>query len=514
MTNLLAGAQWIMDQGRQGRQQYVERNLNRLTGQAMNAGGDERRSLVQQATELDRGAGVQLQGQLDDRDERAYRKAVGAARFVLEGLDDPNPQVASARYREVVPFLAELGRAEGKVPPPEFDPQMRPMLERLVAMGGDNAQGQPTGFRQFDMTARAAGLKPGTPEYQRAAAVNLGIEGRAATGGFGFEMVEGPDGRKRLQRRNPRTGVTEIYDESTGDFLPMGRAGEGGGLGGQVAPRVASVEVDGLSPEANAAIERGVAALVQAGVPQAQIDAWVESQASQPRTVTAPALGRSAGRLGVSRTPEEEAAAVAAAKESVEIGNLATRNAIETQGAIDRVRGEAQVKTDIERQTDAAKKGRDADKSIGLIEEALNILPNASGGVLPAAGDAVAGAVGVSTQGAQANAQLKLIAAELVAAVPRFEGPQSNIDVQFYREAAGDLANANLPVATRMAAARKLLELKRKAAAQASGAAPSAPPAVAPPRGAPRGGGSVPRARNPQTGQIVEYRNGQWVPAR
>ena len=42
------------------------------------------------------------------------------------------------------------------------------------------------------------------------------------------------------------------------------------------------------------------------------------------------------------------------------------------------------------------------------------------------------------------------------------EGPQSDKDVQMYKQMAGDLSNASLPVATRMAALRQMQALNEK----------------------------------------------------
>jgi hypothetical protein len=46
--------------------------------------------------------------------------------------------------------------------------------------------------------------------------------------------------------------------------------------------------------------------------------------------------------------------------------------------------------------------------------------------------------------------------------VPRFEGPQSNFDVQSYKDAAGNLANPNVPVSVKKAAATEIVRLFRK----------------------------------------------------
>ena len=65
----------------------------------------------------------------------------------------------------------------------------------------------------------------------------------------------------------------------------------------------------------------------------------------------------------------------------------------------------------------------------------------------------VAGAlVGKSVEGASQAAQLKVIAGNMVAKVPRMEGPQSDIDVQNYKEMAGKVGDDSLPIETRLAA--------------------------------------------------------------
>ena len=69
---------------------------------------------------------------------------------------------------------------------------------------------------------------------------------------------------------------------------------------------------------------------------------------------------------------------------------------------------------------------------------------------------------GISTEGAQGSAQLNTIAGQLLANMPRMEGPQSDKDVAMYKQSAGDLANASLPVATRMAALKQLQALNEK----------------------------------------------------
>lgn len=62
----------------------------------------------------------------------------------------------------------------------------------------------------------------------------------------------------------------------------------------------------------------------------------------------------------------------------------------------------------------------------------------------------------------QADAKLKVLGQKLVQQVPRFEGPQSDKDVASYQAAAGDIGNANKPIAARLAALQVLVDLNKK----------------------------------------------------
>jgi hypothetical protein len=75
--------------------------------------------------------------------------------------------------------------------------------------------------------------------------------------------------------------------------------------------------------------------------------------------------------------------------------------------------------------------------------------------------DAAGNFIGVATEGSVAAASLKPIADLGLKMVPRFEGPQSDKDTASYKEAAGQLANENLPVATRRAAAETVVRLMK-----------------------------------------------------
>ena len=62
----------------------------------------------------------------------------------------------------------------------------------------------------------------------------------------------------------------------------------------------------------------------------------------------------------------------------------------------------------------------------------------------------------------KSDAQLKVLASKLTMQVPRFEGPQSDKDTAMYQAAAGDVANPNIPIPSRMAALKTLVDINKK----------------------------------------------------
>jgi len=69
---------------------------------------------------------------------------------------------------------------------------------------------------------------------------------------------------------------------------------------------------------------------------------------------------------------------------------------------------------------------------------------------------------GEATPASKADAIMTIYGTKLTQQVPRFEGPQSDKDTALYQSAAGDLGNANKPIATRLAAIQTMVELNKK----------------------------------------------------
>ena len=97
-------------------------------------------------------------------------------------------------------------------------------------------------------------------------------------------------------------------------------------------------------------------------------------------------------------------------------------------------------------------------KIFPAIEKAL---PNAHGSGIGNIMGGVANFVGYESDKNAADAELKVMSDKLLKAVPRFSGPQSDKDVASYKEAAGSIGDASLPMNVRMAALNTIKELNK-----------------------------------------------------
>ena len=122
----------------------------------------------------------------------------------------------------------------------------------------------------------------------------------------------------------------------------------------------------------------------------------------------------------------------------------------------------------------AAKRAASADETLDLLDAAEKLLPSATSSYLGYGVDQAARAFGKSTEGSKATAALQTIGGQLVAKMPRMEGPQSNYDVQLYQQMAGRLDDPTVPLGDRQAALKTLRALNQKYAGR-SGATPRGP---------------------------------------
>jgi hypothetical protein len=112
--------------------------------------------------------------------------------------------------------------------------------------------------------------------------------------------------------------------------------------------------------------------------------------------------------------------------------------------------------------TEAQQKVNDAAEVVTLLDEASKVIDGATGSYLGAAMDEGMRAFGKSTAGAEAAARLKVIQGLLISKQPKMSGPQSDKDVQLYREMAGQIGDSTLSVGTRKAAMDMIRQINER----------------------------------------------------
>jgi hypothetical protein len=176
-------------------------------------------------------------------------------------------------------------------------------------------------------------------------------------------------------------------------------------------------------------------------------------------TVVAPSVG-----FGTKQTPLSTL--------QTEAGAAETLKGAEAEGsAVGKARGEITG--------GALTKGSSANTVTAMLDIADPLIEAATGSVAGAGRDKLAAAFGVAPQGAQAIAQLKVLQAGLMTNMPRMEGPQSDRDVQLYREAAGQIGDPAVPRDIKKAAVNTIRAIqeryKERAASLGGGSKPTSP---------------------------------------
>jgi len=446
----------------QGYDRGQNQQFNKLAGQAIADPSSAAQNLGLAAA-INPGKALSVQQELQTSQDARQKKLAGAANYVLSAYKTGNPQQVEGAYQAVRPFLNQLGKELGQgEASPTFTPEMLPHLYQIVGeAGGDTAiNGQlPTGLREIQGQIAAAGLTG--DDAKKAYRIALGIDPRAVTGAAKTGMITGADGRERPFTFDPSSGSYKVFD-GTG-FRPLDQ-GEAAQLGGTAQAPTQAQAASAVTPEA---LMQQATQMANQGGPGANAQAaqaWLQQQLSANGFMPSPASGT--GALGVSRAPEDTAGAVQNAKNASDLAFLPQTEAIKTTAAIQQAGGSAAATNAAKNQAEQAQalqqRHADARKTLSDLDEVDRLLPEATGGAFGKAIDAAAASVNHSTDSAKASAQLDILAGRLTSAVPRMQGPQSDRDVELYQKQAGDLANRNLPVATRQAAARELRRLQLK----------------------------------------------------
>jgi len=116
----------------------------------------------------------------------------------------------------------------------------------------------------------------------------------------------------------------------------------------------------------------------------------------------------------------------------------------------------------------AAKKAAAGRNLMPLIGQAEKLIDGATGSYLGAAVDQAHRYYGSATDGAKNIAQLKVLEGNIMMAQPRMEGPQSNLDVELYRQMAAQIGDPTVPNETKKAALTVLKSMYKKYAPDAT----------------------------------------------
>lgn len=186
-------------------------------------------------------------------------------------------------------------------------------------------------------------------------------------------------------------------------------------------------------------------------------------------TAIAPSIG-----FGTQTTPLSTLPAEAAAAEKI-------KGAEAEGGAVGKARGEVTG--------GIITKGANARSTINSLDLADPLIDAATGSLAGAGRDRLAAVFGEAPQGAQAIAQLRVLQANLMTSMPRMEGPQSDKDVELYRQAAGQIGDPTVPGPIKKAAVQTIRQLQNKYVERADSLGE---------------GSTAPKRRryNPQTGRI------------
>lgn len=105
---------------------------------------------------------------------------------------------------------------------------------------------------------------------------------------------------------------------------------------------------------------------------------------------------------------------------------------------------------------------KDATESNALLNQVEKVGPLATGSGMGAARDWAGRLAGVSTEGAENAAKMKVLGASLTAKVPKMSGPQSDKDVAMYKEAAGNISDPMTPWPIKKAAISTIREINNR----------------------------------------------------
>lgn len=110
----------------------------------------------------------------------------------------------------------------------------------------------------------------------------------------------------------------------------------------------------------------------------------------------------------------------------------------------------------------AAKNRKQAEKIFPFVTQIRDLVDKSTGSGIGSRIDDAGNFIGYTTSGAEAIAAIRPLASKILMGVERFEGPQSNIDVQSYKEAAGQLSDPKVPAKQKQAAFNTIIDIMER----------------------------------------------------
>ena len=220
---------------------------------------------------------------------------------------------------------------------------------------------------------------------------------------------------------------------------------------GQMSEAPAAPAPAAAAPAQTAQAQTAPAQTAQTAPAQTAQAAPAQTQARPP--AASAAGGRVAGG-GVATGGVATGGSVSPAQleQQMALGKKAAETNIETGAVVQRERLKPPAAAEGQQLATDVKNQGFADRTYGLMQQINQEIAKSTGSTIGAGVDTVAAALGKSTEGSKAIARLNVLSYNILANIPRFEGPQSDIDVQMYKQAAGDFNNRKLPVEDRLAA--------------------------------------------------------------
>lgn len=302
------------------------------------------------------------------------------------------------------------------------------------------------------------------------------------------DITRTPDGKIRVIRVNNKTGQEMVIDASPEDFQK--------GVNFLRDPKATRQQ------EAKAAMQDELQAWMLRRIAEQGLNNNRVQETKNAGQVVVQGL-QNTGRMDQIGTKGEIDERIARLKADANLKEAGIR--VQGSMAVAQMRGDQKgdpsaVVEDKQRAKEAAAartQHREASEALALIDTSESLLGKATSSYGGHMADRVLGSVGVSTQGSQAAAQLKALEGALIAKMPKMSGPQSDKDVEMYRQMAAKIGDPTTPAGDRRAALQVVRGIQQRAKASAeeagsgqgaarSNAAPAAPAAPAP--GAPKVG--------------------------